>query len=241
MLKLSHTSCRVDNLYEMAKQVQKMGFKIEWGSAPRQANNFFIWLGDGAFLEIFAIKKIYAPLVIFMKMAYGKIATKKWWHWFTAKNEWCDFALEEDDERKTIIDHKDKRTIVNIEQIRKEVLNLGISVSPVTLHWKRKNCRGISANYSYFIPENINLPFIVSRYEPAQKPVAFVHPNGARRLKYIKIEVCCEDWDEMKTLTQMDENIVLTKGERTKITEIGIEGLKKSKKVCNVILRAVED
>ena len=31
MLKLSHISCRVDNLYEVAKQVEEMGFTIEWG------------------------------------------------------------------------------------------------------------------------------------------------------------------------------------------------------------------
>lgn len=43
MLKLSHISCRVDNLYEVAKQVEEMGFTIEWGGLPGKENNFFIW------------------------------------------------------------------------------------------------------------------------------------------------------------------------------------------------------
>lgn len=32
MLKLSHISCRVDNLQEASKKITEMGFKIEWGS-----------------------------------------------------------------------------------------------------------------------------------------------------------------------------------------------------------------
>ena len=55
MLKLSHISCRVDNLYEVAKQVEEMGFTIEWGGLPGKENNFFIWFGDEAFLEVFCI------------------------------------------------------------------------------------------------------------------------------------------------------------------------------------------
>ena len=52
MLKLSHISCRVDNLYEVAKQVEEMGFTIEWGGLPGKENNFFIWFGEEAFLEV---------------------------------------------------------------------------------------------------------------------------------------------------------------------------------------------
>ena len=42
MLKLSHISCRVDNLEDASKKFTEMGFKIEWGSnSIEKSNNFF--------------------------------------------------------------------------------------------------------------------------------------------------------------------------------------------------------
>lgn len=122
MLKLSHISCRVDNLYEVAKQVEEMGFTIEWGGLPGKENNFFIWFGDEAFLEVFCIKRKFAPLVVAMQLVYGTVPAKKWWRWFSAKNMWCDFALEDDNDNMTKIVRKNKKTIVDIESIKKVTL-----------------------------------------------------------------------------------------------------------------------
>lgn len=155
MLKLSHISCRVDNLYEVAKQVEEMGFTIEWGGLPGKENNFFIWFGDEAFLEVFCIKRKFAPLVVAMQLVYGTVPAKKWWRWFSAKNMWCDFALEDDNDNMTKIVRKNKKTIVDIESIKKYVKDMGINVAPKTLHWKRKNCKGKYANYSYFSANDI--------------------------------------------------------------------------------------
>lgn len=96
MLKLSHISCRVDNLYEVAKQVEEMGFTIEWGGLPGKENNFFIWFGEEAFLEVFCIKRKFAPLVVAMQLVYGTVPAKKWWRWFKVKMN-SDYALSLDD------------------------------------------------------------------------------------------------------------------------------------------------
>ena len=124
MLKLSHISCRVDNLYEVAKQVEEMGFTIEWGGLPGKENNFFIWFGEEAFLEVFCIKRKFAPLVVAMQLVYGTVPAKKWWRWFSAKNMWCDFALEDDNDNMTKIVRKNKKTIVDIESIKKYVKDI---------------------------------------------------------------------------------------------------------------------
>ena len=240
MLKISHISCRVDDLYEAANYVEKMGFTIEWGGTGKKSNNFFVWLGEGAFLEIFSIGQKFAPLILFMKLAYGSIPAKKWWKWFSAKNEWCDFALEEGDENKTKIESDGKHILVNIESIKEDVRAMGINVSSKTLHWKRKNCRGEYANYSFFVPENFRLPFIVSRYEPRQKPYKVTHKNGAHKLAYIKVESSKNEYNEMEKLTKNDKNIILIKGKRTHILEIGIYGLKKDISIYNAILKAVD-
>lgn len=44
MLKLSHISCRVDNLQEASKKITEMGFKIEWGSNNINKNGRRIYL-----------------------------------------------------------------------------------------------------------------------------------------------------------------------------------------------------
>lgn len=240
MLKLSHISCRVDDLHETAKHVQEMGFTIEWGGQPGKENNFFIWFGNGAFLEIFSINRKFAPLVILMQLAYGTIPAKKWWRWFSAKNEWCDFALEEENDKMTKIVRKGGKTIVDIEIIKDYVKRMGIGVSRKTLHWKRKNCRGEYANYSYFIPQNVKLPFIVSRYEPRQKPSNIIHQNGAEKIAYIKIEAAKKEYKDLYNLTKTDDSIIIVKGKHTHICEIGIKGLSENTKICNVILKAME-
>lgn len=241
MLKISHISCRVSNLTDAADYIQKMGFTIEWGGEGKKSKNFFVWLGEGAFLEFFSINYYFLPLVIIVKCIYGNIASKKWWHWFTAKNEWCDFALEDDDERNTKIENNGKHIIVNIDSVKQRVLKMGIKVSKKTLNWKRKNCRGQYANYSYFIPENIKLPFIVSRYEPRQKQATVIHKNGAYKFAYIKIQVGKNEYMDMSKLTADDKNIILIKGNDTRILEIGIYGLKKDISVYNIILKAMEE
>lgn len=94
---------------------------------------------------------------------------------------------------------------------------MGINVAPKTLHWKRKNCKGKYANYSYFIPRNVKLPFIVSRYEPRQKSLETVHQNGAKKIAYIKIEVGKQEYKELFKLVKDDDRIQLIKGRDTAI------------------------
>lgn len=151
-------------------------------------------------------------LVVAMQLVYGTVPAKKWWRWFSAKNMWCDFALEDDNDNMTKIVRKNKKTIVDIESIKKYVKDMGINVAPKTLHWKRKNCKGKYANYSYFIPRNVKLPFIVSRYEPRQKSLETVHQNGAKKIAYIKIEVGKQEYKELFKLVKDDDRIQLIKG-----------------------------
>lgn len=176
-----------------------------------------------------------------MQLVYGTVPAKKWWRWFSAKNMWCDFALEDDNDNMTKIVRKNKKTIVDIESIKKYVKDMGINVAPKTLHWKRKNCKGKYANYSYFIPRNVKLPFIVSRYEPRQKSLETVHQNGAKKIAYIKIEVGKQEYKELFKLVKDDDRIQLIKGRDTHICEIGIEGLSNSIKICNVLIKAVDN
>lgn len=86
---------------------------------------------------------------------------------FRQKNKFVDFALEDSDDTKTIIRNYKNKIIVDIELIKENLKESKIDFSK-TMHWKRTNKEGIKANYSYFVPYNENLPFIVSKYEPLQ-------------------------------------------------------------------------
>lgn len=169
MLEISHISFSVSNLHSAAKEIENMGFKIEWGGPKGKENNFFIWFGENAFLEVFSIKRRYMPLFFIIHIIYGKVVAKRWWKWFSTKNKFVDFALEDSDDTKTIIRNYKNKIIVDIELIKENLKESKIDFSK-TMHWKRTNKEGIKANYSYFVPYNENLPFIVSKYEPLQKP-----------------------------------------------------------------------
>lgn len=104
-------ACVIVRAGVMGGEVEEMGFTIEWGGLPGKENNFFIWFGEEAFLEVFCIKRKFAPLVVAMQLVYGTVPAKKWWRWFSAKNMWCDFALEDDNDNMTKIVRKNKKTI----------------------------------------------------------------------------------------------------------------------------------
>lgn len=240
MLKLSHISCRVDNLQEASKKITEMGFKIEWGSKNiNKANNFFIWLDDGPFLEIFTIKKKYLPGGLGLLFLYGRYPAKKWWYWYKAKNSWCDFALEDFDLKNTSIEHRNGKTLVNIEKTKQELMNKGFKVSKKTMHWSRKNYKEQKAYFSFFVFQNIRLPFVVSRYEPNQKPLCMNHINGSYRLAYVCIDASYNDYQEMNTITKNDNRIIIKKGDRTCIKEIGIIGLNKELRFCEMVFKPV--
>ena len=240
MLKLSHISCRVDNLEDASKKFTEMGFKIEWGSnSIEKSNNFFIWLDDGPFLEIFTIKKRYLLGGIGLLLLYGRLPTKKWWYWYNAKNSWCDFALEDFDFKNTSIEYRNGKTLVNIEKTKQELMNKGFKVSKKTMHWSRKNFKNKRAYFSFFVFQNIRLPFIVSRYEPNQKPLYVNHMNGSTKLGYICIYSSDKDYKEMKIITENDNRIIVRKGEKTCIKEIGIIGINKEVSFCEINFKPV--
>lgn len=240
MLKLSHISCRVDNLYEAAKKFKDMGFYIEWGASNiNKANNFFVWLGEGPFLEVFTIKGYFIPGGLGLLLLYGILPTRKWWHWVRCKNKWCDFALEDYNYKNTNIKKKGKKIIIDIENTKNALVKKGFIVSKKTLHWSRRNAKNELANYSFFVFKNKNLPFIVSRYEPNQKPLPFKHPNGAYEVKYIKVNACEDDYYEMKKITKNDKKIIVEKGKQTHIREIGVGGLKKELNFCGTLIKGL--
>lgn len=238
MLKLSHISCRVDNLEEAAKKFIEMGFEIEWGAKTiNNSNNFFVWLGNGPFLEIFTIKKKYVPGGLGLLLLYGKLPAKKWWYWFKTRNAWCDFALEDYNLKNTFIVHRGKKIIVNIEKTKKELIQQGFKVSNKTLHWSRNNFKNERANFSFFVFHNIRLPFVVSKYEPNQKPLCVNHMNGAYKLGFIRVVASSKDYYEMSKITKDDKKIIIEEGVKTYITEIGIIGLNKELNFCGTVLK----
>lgn len=239
MLEISHISFSVSDLYSAAKEIENMGFKIEWGGLKGKENNFFIWFGESTFLEVFSIKRRYLPLVFIIRIIYGKAVAKRWWKWFSAKNKFIDFALEDSDENKTIIRNYKNKTIVDIESIKESLKESKINFSK-TMHWKRTNKNGVRANYSYFVPYNENLPFIVSKYEPPQKPKDFIHPNGAKLIKNIRICAKKSEYRDMKILMKEMNNVMIEEGNSTTMKEIGIYGLDKEYCFCDVKLVPME-
>lgn len=233
MIKVSHICFRVDDLKREYDFFKGKGFDVEWGGPRGKSNNFFIWFGADTFIEVFSIPKKFAFLAKVIRIIYGKIARDRWWKWFTAKNICVDFAIEDFNNINTNIIKKRNKIIVDIEKVKENLQKYNIIFSP-TLHWKRKNNKSEYANYSYFIPVNNNLPFIVSRYEPGQKPSISNHTNGSKGISNIVLYSKEDDLGDLKKLLHEDDRIKFIEHTDTFISSIRIEGLKNSFEFCGV-------
>ncbi len=78
---------------------------------------------------------------------------------------------------------------------------------------KRKDPKGIVYRWKLFLPFDLNLPFLMSYYNIDPKPKNFVHPNGVRRVKKLKLITNRECVEILEELID-DETIELSEGDK---------------------------
>ncbi|MCG7409835.1 VOC family protein [Paenibacillus sp. ACRRX] len=227
MLKCSHILCKVDNISQVVRDYEALGFTMQWGSAPNRANNALLWFEQGPFIEFFQIPK---PLTYFIRplgLFYGQVAGRRWSYWAKAASGWCDLALEpeEQDMEHTqggAVDDGRDLTVI------KEAIDLaGVATSRV-IHGRRTRPDGQKVKYSLFATEPLGLPFVVSTYDPPQRPLRITHPNGARGVEWVKMEVAEHQMDLFHALSQNDKWLRVDTSSHirhSKVIEVGLSGL----------------
>jgi hypothetical protein len=224
MLKCSHILCRVNHISETVRDYEALGFTIQWGSAPKKALNAFIWFEEGPFIEFVQIPKHLTFLIPPLGWIFGRSAAKRWTHWSASSEGWCDVALEpksyaNDNALDSGIDRVRK-----LKEIKQAVHQAGIATSRV-IHGRRTRPDGNQVRYSLFTTDPLGLPFVVSTYDPPQRPKSIVHPNGATGIKWVKMGAVDEQRHDLETLVQGDSWLNIIPSTQTKVLEVCLAGL----------------
>jgi hypothetical protein len=224
MLRCSHIICRVDQIAPVVRDYRACGFSIEWGSDPKRAHNALLWFEDGPFIEFFQIPEPYQYLNIPLTLFYGRAAGKLWNSWSRAASGWCGVALESENIKdQDRLDAKENRR--ELRRIKTVVNQEGIAASRI-MKGSRVRPDGIKVRYSLFAPEPTGLPFVVSHYDPPQRPAKVGHANGASAVAWVKVGVAKRLIHKYRIFTSGDKWLQIESAPQTGVLEVGLSGLK---------------
>jgi hypothetical protein len=223
MLKCSHILCRVSNIAEAVRNYESQGFAVQWGSAPERAMNALIWFEVGPFIELFQFPRSLRLFIPPLGLIYGRTAGKRWAYWAHNSEGWCDIALEPDERAGAGGTSADR--VRELEAIKAAVHESGLSTSRV-IHGRRTRPDGCKVKYSLFATGPIGLPFVVSAYDPPQRPDSIIHPNGAKGIAWVKMGVSEKLLPSMRVLSDGDRWLRVIPSPQTGVLEVGLAGLR---------------
>ena len=178
MLVCSHVLCKVDSIADAVADFTTIGFTVTWGADPKRAHNALVWFDEGPFLELFELPVWMRALWPAMAPVRGRAAADRIVHWARPGEGFRDVALA--------------TAGPDLAAARAALTAAGLPVSPV-LRGKRTRPDGQQVRYRFMAPRPARLPFVVSTYDPPQRPAHTVHPNGARRIGGVHLGVAGRD------------------------------------------------
>lgn len=195
MLRCSHILCKVDNLAYAVASLEQAGFKMQWGSDPARAHNALLWFNQGPFIEFFEFPRHFAAFSLPFGLRHGRAAGQRLAWWAKAPAGWCDVALEP---RVYLA-----ATPLELTPIRQWLKTMAIKGSRV-VRGRRVDPQGTSVHYRFFAPTPVTLPFIVSHYQPLQRPERVNHPNGVTGVARLDITLPAVDCDRLRRILPDD-------------------------------------
>jgi Glyoxalase-like domain len=210
VLRCSHIVCKVDDVRVMVRDYERLGFSVTWGSDPARAHNAFVWFNDGPFLEFFELPPAFALLRWPLRLAYGAAAGDRLVRWARRGEGWRDLALETD--------------ATDLSETRSALLAGGVRVSRV-MKGRRKRPDGQTVRYQFLACHPAMLPFVVSAYDPPQRPARVVHRNGAASVARVRMGVAAADRATFDALVPHDRWLSPEPATRTHVLAVELDGL----------------
>lgn len=223
MLKCSHILFKVVDIKSTVEKLTDIGFNMSWGSAPGKAHNAILWFNEGPFVEFFQMPKYAHTMQFPLTLFKGNSAGKRWLKWINSAQGWCDIALEPIDEKRAF----------DMLGIRKKLASKGIKNSKI-INGKRVRPDGEKVNYNFMATYPDSLPFIVSQYDPPQRPKSIIHPNGILGVADVFLALSCKDHEKYQILCNNDPWIKIhTSNSNSTVTKVNF---KKQNEEANIQL-----
>ncbi|GAA2801148.1 hypothetical protein GCM10010441_27510 [Kitasatospora paracochleata] len=211
MLRAGHILCKVDDIHAAVRDFEELGFTMAWGGAPDWAHNALLWFESGPFIELFELPARFGLLRHPFALRHGRAAGERLARWARPGEGWRDLALETDD--------------TELDGVRAELRAWGVTVSRV-MKGARTRPDGDRVRYQFLAPSPSCLPFVVSAYDPPQRPEKVLHPNGARGVARIGMAVAAADRTAYDALVGSDDPWIDARPSgRTGVRRVELHGL----------------
>jgi hypothetical protein len=198
----------VNDVASAVRDFTGLGFTVEWGSDPRWAHNALIWFARGPFIEL--LEPPAPPRLEPIVARYGQAAGERIIRWARSSEGWCDTALETDS--------------IHLAATRAALVAAGVDLSPV-LEGIRTRPDGGTVRYEFLAPLPVQLPFVVSAYDPPQRPVHVTHANGALEITCIRMGISVADQGRYDLIVGEDRWLRPQTTTETGIRDVEVSGL----------------
>jgi catechol 2,3-dioxygenase-like lactoylglutathione lyase family enzyme len=209
MLRCSHVVCRVADIEVAVRDFTDLGFTVEWGSDPKRADNALIWFAEGPFIEL--LRPPPPAMRWPLTALYGRAVAGRIARWARSGEGWCDVALETD--------------ATELAPTRAALQAAGVDVSRI-VKGKRTRPDGQPVRYEFLAPAPPRLPFVVSAYDPPQRPAHVAHANGALALTCVRLRVSDADRARYELLAGEDRWLRPEAAAETGVRAVELSGLR---------------
>lgn len=210
MLRCSHVLCRIENVRKTVDELTELGFSVAWGSAPEKAHNALVWFPEGPFLEFFTFPSALRVLRWPVAARFGRGMGDRFARWARAGGGWRDVALETDD--------------LDLTATRDRLTAGGLTVSRIFRNGRTRP-DGERVRYQFMSPRPAVLPFVVSSYDPPQRPDGVTHPNGATGVQAVHYGIRPEHRADYDRLIGQDRWLRPQPATTTGVLEVELAGL----------------
>ncbi|MBN9743404.1 hypothetical protein DMP23_20260 [Amycolatopsis sp. A1MSW2902] len=205
----SHLMVRVVDLSAAVEDFRADGFRVQRPGGEAASRNALVWFDDGPTIELFVPPKGSGLLGLVIDLRYGRGAGRRLVRWSRTMGI-CDIVLATEGE--------------DLQSRIADLFAGGVSfAAPVA--FSRRGSDGNLVRFRCGYPRNDRLPFLMTPYDPPQARGETDHPNGARAVRVVDVEVAPADRAAFDLLTGADWRIRLRPGAITAVRSLEIEGL----------------
>ena len=167
-MKVGHVLYKTNNLKAAFKAFKKLGFNVEYGSRSKP-HNALIYFSEGPYIELLEKAPISPFIKLILRLKGRGLLVERFNSWENAKEGFFEICLE----NETTNFEKEIRILNKFKEGFFVTRSKRIDPSHRVLTWK------------LLFPNQIKIPFLMTKFSINPKPNNFVHPNKVKRIKKI--------------------------------------------------------